>query len=498
MPLDPLPHHHAASSEAQAREAQALRRAVTERLEQHRQRRSHGGTRHASAAAHAAAQHALPGIDSGTDADWTSGKPSRIADNVAARFAKSQSYRDFLQHEAETATRQAEAAAEIARRNADAVAAAQQQLIEEMLAWDERQFAPATQPPLAEPAQFAPPALPESGVLLPMPMAAEPTHQNPVLAPSEALRDTATISATASASASQGDATARTAAALHLEAPATTPPTPLHEIPTAAALPTSAAAALPAPTVAEVSIAPARFALPVDESPEPPTPIPANLIEFPRQLVAARKARPRLAEGPLREDADLAPERAQLRIFEVEASSFSTAPAAEPASTLPEWSSIHLDSWTAPHETAQPDAQVSLALPVYAAPLERRIMAATVDACCVGTAFLLAVAAAACAGDALPTGLFALGASAVTLLLFGIGYLLLSFTLTGQTMGMRYARIALCTFGDDNPTRSAMRRRLFAMALSAVSLGLGFAWALLDDDKLGWHDRISRMYQRAY
>jgi hypothetical protein len=32
----------------------------------------------------------------------------------------------------------------------------------------------------------------------------------------------------------------------------------------------------------------------------PPTPLPANLIEFPRVLVAARKARPRLAEGPLR------------------------------------------------------------------------------------------------------------------------------------------------------------------------------------------------------
>lgn len=63
---------------------------------------------------------------------------------------------------------------------------------------------------------------------------------------------------------------------------------------------------------------------------------------------------------------------------------------------------------------------------------------------------------------------------------------------------MRYARIGLCTFSDDNPTRSAMRRRLFAIALSACPLGIGFLWALLDDDKLGWHDRISHMYQRSY
>jgi hypothetical protein len=63
---------------------------------------------------------------------------------------------------------------------------------------------------------------------------------------------------------------------------------------------------------------------------------------------------------------------------------------------------------------------------------------------------------------------------------------------------MRYARIALCTFSDENPTRSAMRRRTWALLLSACPLGMGFLWACLDDDRLGWHDRISRMYQRSY
>ncbi len=76
------------------------------------------------------------------------------------------------------------------------------------------------------------------------------------------------------------------------------------------------------------------------KTPHPPIDIPANLIEFPRQLVAPRKARPRLAEGPLREEADETPEAAQLRIFEVEANQISTAPAVE--SVAPEWSSILL------------------------------------------------------------------------------------------------------------------------------------------------------------
>ncbi len=66
------------------------------------------------------------------------------------------------------------------------------------------------------------------------------------------------------------------------------------------------------------------------------------------------------------------------------------------------------------------------------------------------------------------------------------------------TPGMRYARIALCTFADDNPTRAAMRRRILATVLAACPLGIGFLWAWLDEDGLGWHDRISRMYQRSY
>jgi hypothetical protein len=43
----------------------------------------------------------------------------------------------------------------------------------------------------------------------------------------------------------------------------------------------------------------------------------------------------------------------------------------------------------------------------------------------------------------------------------------------------------------DRQTRAA------ASALSAFSIGLGYAWALVDEDRLGWHDRISRTHLRA-
>ena len=92
----------------------------------------------------------------------------------------------------------------------------------------------------------------------------------------------------------------------------------------------------------------------------------------------------------------------------------------------------------------------------------------------------------------------ALGGTAASLVVFGLIYHQLFFLFSEATPGMRYARIALCTLTDENPTRSAMRRRLLAMGLSGLPLGLGYVWAMLDEDGLGWHDRISRMYQRSY
>ena len=66
---------------------------------------------------------------------------------------------------------------------------------------------------------------------------------------------------------------------------------------------------------------------PVFEEPAgPPMPLPANLIEFPRQLVASRKARPRYAEGPLRDESLDAVGDGQLRIFEVDPAQISTQP----------------------------------------------------------------------------------------------------------------------------------------------------------------------------
>ena len=85
-----------------------------------------------------------------------------------------------------------------------------------------------------------------------------------------------------------------------------------------------------------------------------------------------------------------------------------------------------------------------------------------------------------------------------TLVVFALLYQVLFFTLSEATPGMRYARIGLCTLDDNNPSRAAMRRRIFALILSACPMGIGLLWAWLDEDRLGWHDRVSKMYQRSY
>ena len=92
----------------------------------------------------------------------------------------------------------------------------------------------------------------------------------------------------------------------------------------------------------------------------------------------------------------------------------------------------------------------------------------------------------------------ALAYSALILTLFYLLYHTLFFSFSESTPGMRCARIALCTFDDENPTRRDMRRRILAVLVSVCPLRPGLLWAALDEDRLSWHDRLTRTYQRSY
>ncbi len=306
---------------------------------------------------------------------------------------------------------------------------------------------------------------------------------------------------------------------------------------------------------------------------EPAQHIQANIIEFPRPLVAPRKVRGRLAEGPYRRH----DEESQLSIFEVEPE--SVASAIPEAAAQPQWASIELEappehasepepeyyqpaakaspraaspvyetpvvaqsiyeetvydepgyeeSWTGA-AVVEPDApsaaaasweeytvretyapqlakarrgdqtQEELAVELLVAPVADRAMAALVDVGVVTLATVMASFAAVACMSTVPSGRLGLIGFGIAFVLLGAAYqaLFLSFCEKG-TVGMSYARIALCTFEDDNPTRQQMRMRIPATVLSVVPAGLGLVWTLLDKEHVSWHDRLTHTYQRKY
>jgi uncharacterized RDD family membrane protein YckC len=240
-------------------------------------------------------------------------------------------------------------------------------------------------------------------------------------------------------------------------------------------------------------------------------PIHANLIEFPREIVATRKVRPRRAEGPY---AALAEHGTQLSIFEVDPGAISIEPAASdvmdeasaPAWTGPEWSGIKLDAQPpreflneSPQEyLREPQPREAEAQNVRLAPLSLRLMALMVDGALIMGAVLAALVVAAANMKVLPSfRAMELGAAAAMLVVSAL-YVSFFYALAKGTPGMKYARISLCTFEDDIPSRAQRCGRLVSLILSVLPLGLGLVWAIFDDDHLSWHDRLSRTYLRKY
>src|SRR6202046_5101388 len=265
-------------AETEATAPFALKEQVVERLAAHRARRS---------------QRISNPVTPITNPVPTNSRASRIAATVAERYAHSQSYRAFLAAQAEAAIHEAEAAAEVAALNAQVVADAQYKLLAELDQWALTPPAPA----LANP--NAPVAKPEAR-----------EARSPARGKSAEFGLTVGLDEVDQVSPSFPQTTNR--------------------FQSQSALDEAESLALDDEIAFRQS--------PIFEDLCAPIDIPANLIEFPRQLVAPRKARPRLAEGPLREEADQTAKAAQLRIFEVEATQISTAPAVE--SIAPEWSSI--------------------------------------------------------------------------------------------------------------------------------------------------------------
>jgi uncharacterized RDD family membrane protein YckC len=465
----------------------ALKQLAAERLAAHRNRRAAvEGHEAQERRAQAEAQAAIR-LQARRDAARAETHPdvSRVREAVAARYEQSVSYREFLAAEAERATAQARAEAEVAARNAKAIAEAQRQLLEEIEQWSEP--APSadattlfTELPVLEIVERAP----ESAARVAEGRSAKKIVRD------EPSFDFAHI-AEPNAPFLPAQLQVRLPEEVERIAPAER-----FRMPSAREMMTAEELAELDEEI-EFRLAPEFHDLVLETQS-----IPGNIIEFPRELVASRKARPRLAEGPLRADGTPEP---QLRIFEVEPAQISVEPEMPVMAEAPEWQGLLLSAGPAAENrtriSPQLEAQLQLDQPFYAAPVSRRALSAMIDALCVSaglTAFsAVVVKVAGQTLQATPKPL--LGAAAVgTFMFFAAMYELLFFTLNDATPGMRAARVAFCTFRETNPSRKAIRKRLISTVLAACPLGLGLVWMLLDGDRLGWHDRMSRMYPRAY
>jgi uncharacterized RDD family membrane protein YckC len=147
-----------------------------------------------------------------------------------------------------------------------------------------------------------------------------------------------------------------------------------------------------------------------------------------------------------------------------------------------------------PAEEPANDRRPGFEIPLQAAPMGRRVAAAGIDAVLVVAAITaFSYIFFRITGEVPSPAKVAVTASLLAGV-FWCAYQYLLLVYSGITPGLKLARLELQRFDGDPVPRNIRRWRVLASVLSGVSLGLGYAWCLLDEDELCWHDRITRTY----
>lgn len=197
-----------------------------------------------------------------------------------------------------------------------------------------------------------------------------------------------------------------------------------------------------------------------------------KVIAFPRQLSVAPEAAYRLAD----------PVTAEVpRILDVP----------EELEATPFLDGLQLD---VPSDRHIESDREHVDLPFRAARIPRRLLAGTVDFAVTGIGVaVFAAAAYKTLADPPIAKPLVLGIAAAAVVLWSV-YQYLFVLYAGKTLGMMAAHIRLRTFQGTTPRLQQRRNRVLGFYLSALSLGMGLMWALVDVDGLCWHDRLSQTY----
>lgn len=202
-----------------------------------------------------------------------------------------------------------------------------------------------------------------------------------------------------------------------------------------------------------------------------------KIIEFPRPLVQLER-RPEPEEFELAEPVIESP-----RILD------APDPPPRQMDLLPAFADIQL-------EAEESRRAIEAELPLQPAAISYRIFAGLLDLMVVFIASALFAIGFFMFANGVPqlrvTMFYGLLVSATLWLIYQ--YLFLVYG--ARTPGMHFAQLELCTFTGQPVGASLRRWRALATALSGFAVGLGFAWALVDEDTLGWHDRITQTHVR--
>jgi uncharacterized RDD family membrane protein YckC len=248
----------------------------------------------------------------------------------------------------------------------------------------------------------------------------------------------------------------------------------------------------PADTPISFTAPPEEFPLPQSFRVETPIarPEPPKIIRFPRPTAAYTP----VVQKTVADDLELAdPVWETPRILDTLVEVPEVAPAlpeAEQMELLPSFADIRLDEDEDENRIRNADEEDDW-LP-QPAPLSQRFVAGLVDAGIVFIAMGAFVLTFLKLAEEVPQSrmlaLFGLAVGGMLWLLFQYVFLVYAHT----TPGLSMAQLELAAFEGRPASLLARRSRALASALSCFSLGLGYAWALVDEDRLGWHDRISQ------
>lgn len=142
----------------------------------------------------------------------------------------------------------------------------------------------------------------------------------------------------------------------------------------------------------------------------------------------------------------------------------------------------------------EPEKRPGIDIPLQSAALGRRLVAAFVDGLIIAGASALFGYIFWKVAAVRPPQVQLRSMSAGVLFTFWAVYQYLLIVYSGNTPGLRAAGLELTRFDGTTTSRSLRRWRVLASYLSALSLGMGYAWVFLDEDALCWHDRITHTY----